>query len=173
MAVSATDVTRAALQQAAGTLHQSAEKIRHCVEQLTFEQLWWRPEPSMNSIGNLLLHLTGNLRQWVVSGLGGAPDIRHRPTEFSQHESATSEELLTNLEAVVAESISVLTEISSDEMLRSRRIQGFDVTGWAALFDTVPHFKGHTQEVTCLTRMQLGPQYRFHWQPGNAEQGAG
>jgi hypothetical protein len=79
--------------------------------------------------------------------------------------------LLAGLESAVRETREALERVDGDEMLRERRIQGFDVTGWNALFHCIPHFKGHTQEIICLTRMQLKNTYRFHWQPKTPEQG--
>lgn len=172
MSQSPDDVARAALQEASTCLLQSLEKIEHCVRQLSTDQLWWRPEPSLNSIGNLVLHLTGNLRQWILSGLGGAPDLRDRPSEFSEQSRIPASRLLDGLTAVVTESLCILADQSAAEMSQIRRVQGFERNGWAVLFDTVPHFKGHTQEITCLTRMQKGASYEFHWQPQTPEQGA-
>jgi hypothetical protein len=172
MPASADEVTRAVLHEAIGTLEQSLVRIRHCLDQLTDEQIWWRPEESLNAIGNLVLHLAGNVRQWIVAGLGGTPDTRNRPAEFSERRRVTREELLSTLDSVVAEACEVLGRLNSAEMLGKRRIQGFDVTGWAALFDSVPHFKGHQQEIVSLTRQMLGNQYRFFWQPEGVEQGA-
>jgi hypothetical protein len=69
--------------EAANELTSALGKIKHCLGQLSDEQVWWRPRPSLNSIGNLILHLCGNVRQWIVGGLGGAADSRDRPAEFS------------------------------------------------------------------------------------------
>jgi len=148
-------------------------KIEHCLDQLSEEQVWWRPREEMNSIGSLLLHLSGNVKQWVVCGLGTAEDNRNRPAEFSQRGSISKADLLTQLAHVVDEAKSVLAQRTADEMLAGRRIQGFEVTGWEALFDSIPHFKGHTQEIISLTRQQLGDAYRVHWQPQTPEEGAG
>lgn len=166
------DVTRAALNSAAHVLKDSLEIIEHCLGQLTDEQIWWRPRPEMNSVGNLVLHLSGNLRQWVVSGIGGAADTRHRQAEFDEQGPVARDRLLPQIRQVVAESCEILAGVSAESMLAGRRVQGFDLTGWQTLFDTVPHFKGHTQEIICLTRMQLGVTYRLRWQPQSPEQGA-
>src|SRR6266702_8297067 len=72
-------------------------KIERCLEVLTDEQIWWRANPQSNSIGNLILHLSGNVRQWIVSGLGGAADGRDRPAEFSEHGPIPKDELLRKL----------------------------------------------------------------------------
>lgn len=157
--------TRAALAAAAQVLADSREIIEHCLGQLADEQIWWRPRPEMNSVGNLVLHLSGNLRQWVISGLGGAADKRHRQQEFDERGLISREALLALVRQVVTESRDVLARLTPEEMLARRTVQGFDLSGWQALFDTVPHFKGHTQEIVCLTRMQLGSAYRIRWSP--------
>jgi hypothetical protein len=157
---------------AARTLTKAAAQIRHCVDQLADEQVWWRPAPAMNSIGNLILHLCGNIRQWIVSGIGGAEDVRQRPAEFAERGPIARAELLQRLDSAVTEACAALSRCSGKELLRPRRIQGFDVTGIEAIFDSVPHFKGHTQEIVHLTRLQLGGAYRFAWVPTTPEQGA-
>src|SRR5438445_557021 len=75
-------------------------RIKHCVSQLNDEQVWWRPQESLNSIGNILLHLSGNLRQWLVAGVGGQPDVRDRPAEFSERGPFPKVELILRLDAV-------------------------------------------------------------------------
>jgi len=172
MRASAESVTRAVAEEACQVFEQCLAKITHCLAQLSDEQVWWRPGEQMNSIGNLILHLTGNVRQWIVSGIGGEADIRQRPAEFREQGSIPAVELINRLEEVVRNAQEVLQQATPNQMLNHRRIQGFETTGWGAVFDCVPHFKGHTQEIICLTRMQLGAAYRFHWQPQTAEEGA-
>ena len=158
--------------EAANELASALGKIKHCLGQLTDEQVWWRSQPSLNSIGNLILHLCANVRQWIVAGVGGAADSRDRPAEFAERGPIPKEELLRKLEAVVDEARVVLAQQTARQLLEGRRIQGFDVTGLAAIFDSVPHFRGHTQEIVSLTRLQLGDAYRFAWAPTTPEQGA-
>jgi hypothetical protein len=172
MSPTADDVSRAVLHEASAVLDQCVIKIRHCLEQLSEEQVWWRPHESMNSIGNLILHLTGNLRQWMVSGIGKVVDVRNRPGEFAERGPIPKAKLLAGLEEVVGETTNLFQQATAVDMLSQRRIQGFTVTGWAALFDCIPHFKGHTQEIVFETRMQLKEAYRFHWQPQTTDQGA-
>ncbi len=172
MSPAADPVVQAVSHETARCLTECLEKIRHCLRQLSDEQVWWRPRDEMNSIANLLLHLTGNVQQWIVTGLGGAPDTRNRPREFSERGPIRKAQLLADLEAVVDEAQNVLSRCTPDDLITPRRIQGFEVSGIGAIFDCVPHFKGHTQEIICLTRLQLGPGYQFHWQPRTVEQGA-
>ncbi len=170
--LTAAEVSRTALDEAGRLLDECVAKIAHCLDQLTEEQVWWRPRDSMNSIGNLILHLCGNVRQWLVSGIGGASDVRVRPAEFAERGPIPKGVLLTNLKQVVAETKEAFGRTNAADMQRERRIQGHTVTGWGALFHTVPHFNGHTQEVVCFTRMQLGDAYQFYWKPMTPEQGA-
>ncbi len=153
-------------------LDQCMTKIRHCLGQLSQRQVWWRPAEDMNAIGNLLLHLSGNVRQWLVAGVSGSEDTRDRPQEFAQREAIAKQELLAGLQATIDEAKQVLCSLGEAELLAPRRIQGFDLSAVGAIFDSVPHFKGHTQEIVCLTRMQLGEKYQYHWEPKTPEQGA-
>jgi uncharacterized damage-inducible protein DinB len=116
-------------------------RIEHCVDQLDDEQVWWRPQGSMNSVGNILLHLVGNLRQWVVSGVGGVPDTRDRPAEFAERGPIPKAELLGRLGAVVAEADAALAGLDESRLLEPRRIQGFDETVLTAIWESLTHLR--------------------------------
>jgi hypothetical protein len=166
------DLAAAVGDEAANELTSAVGKIKHCLAQLSDEQVWWRSEPERNSIGNLVLHLCGNVRQWIVSGLGDVADVRNRPAEFAERGPIPKDELLRRLDQVVDEAKAVLKRLTASRLLEGRRIQGFDVTGLGAIFSSVPHFRGHTQEIIHMTRSQLGDAYLFSWAPASAEQGA-
>jgi hypothetical protein len=170
--MTADDLAAAVGAAAAHELDSALDRIKHCLSQLTDEQAWQRSQPSLNSIGNLILHLCGNLRQWIVAGVGGASDVRNRPAEFAERGPIPNEELLRRLEAVVQEAKQVLIAIDARQLAEKRCIQGFDLTGAAAIFDSIPHFRGHTQEIIHMTRLQLGDAYKFAWTPTTPEQGA-
>jgi uncharacterized protein DUF1572 len=166
------ELARATTEAAGQELQHALERIRHCTDQLTDEQVWLRPAKGQNSIANLLLHLAGNVRQWVVVGLGGGEDRRHRPLEFSAEGGQTKGELMQALETTVHEAQQALGRQTAEDLLRARRIQGFDASGLEAIFDSIPHFRGHTQEIVFRTRLLLGDKYRFAWTPQTKEQGA-
>jgi uncharacterized damage-inducible protein DinB len=162
-----------ALAAAAGhELTKARDRIKHCLDQLTDEQVWRRPSESMNSIGNLILHLCGNLRQWLVAGIGGEADVRQRPNEFSERGPISKMELARRLDEVVVHAHDALKKVTAQDLLRRRRIQGFDVNGLEAIFDSVPHFRGHTQEIVHMTRNLLGDAYKFAWMPATPQEGA-
>lgn len=146
--------TKHEFQDAAGT-------IRHCCQQLTDEQIWWRPQESMNSIGNLILHVCGNMRQWIVAGVGGAPDQRQRQFEFDARGDITADDLLQQLDATVAEVAAVIDGVTADELSLRRQIQAFDVSTLQAILHSMSHLRGHAQEIVYITRLQLGDNYRF------------
>ena len=137
-------------------------RVRHCLDQLADDQVWWRPRPDQNAFGNLLLHLAGNLRYFVVHGVGGAPDVRDRPAEFAARGPTPGKaELLDRLDATVAEAAAVLRAASAGDLARVRPLHNADLTGYAAAVRSVAHFRGHTQEVIHMTRTLLGDGYRF------------
>ncbi len=144
-------------------LEQSVARIEHCVQQLTSDQLWWNPGPGQNSIGILLRHLSGNLRQWAVDGVLRTVDNRDRDSEFTAAPVETSQQLLGQLRRVIAEAGRVLESLEPRDLLEPRCIQGFDVTVMGAYMHTIPHLVGHTHQIVTLTRMQLAESYRFHW----------
>lgn len=153
-------------------LKQARSRIGHCLDQLTEEQVWSRPRPEMNSIGNLLLHLAGNVRQWLVSGVGGAPDIRQRQKEFDERGPIPKKDLLAQLDAVLHEAAAALHRQDEAGWLRRFRIQRHDLTGFGAALHSIAHFRGHTQEIIHMTRAMLGPKYVFAWVPKTKEEGA-
>jgi len=162
------------LEEACVELDSAIDRIKHCLGQLSDAELKWRPSPSMNSIANLILHLCGNVRQWLTAGIGGCDDIRDRPKEFAQYvDGMTTNELTQRLEASVEEAKQAMRNSASAELLSIRRIQGWEVTGLRALFDSVCHFRGHTQEIIHMTRCQLGVRYEFAFVPATPEEGAG
>ena len=153
-------------------LQHSLRKIAHCLDQLRDEDLWWRSHESHNSIQNIILHLCGNVRQWIIHGVGGEPDVRNRPLEFLDRHPISNAELIDKLRVAVAEANGVLAAVGPERLLDHRRIQGFDTYVLAAILDSVSHFVGHTHQIVYITRMRLGDSYRFQFVPASVEQGA-
>ena len=149
--------------QACFLLTQSVRKLEHCLGQIDFEQCWSRPAEGLNSIGNLLLHINGNLRQWAIAGLTDAVDERDRRSEFEAGRSETVAELLQLTRATVKEAQDVINAIESGSLIQTIEIQGFRVTTMQAILHTTAHFQGHTHQIILLTRMQLGNLYQFEW----------
>lgn len=159
----ATDSSQAFINEARHLLvEEYLPKIERCVEKLTDDQIWWRPNPESNSIGNLLLHLSGNARQWIVSGLGGATDERKRQSEFDAREGIGREELLATLRTTVAEVASVLESFAPDRLLHEYPIQGTTATALSAIFHVTEHFSMHTGQIILLTKMLANVDLVFY-----------
>jgi uncharacterized damage-inducible protein DinB len=137
-------------------------KIERCLEQLSDEEVWWRAAEESNSIGNLILHLSGNVRQWIVSGLGDAPDRRARQQEFDRREVVPRAELLALLKGTLGEVDEVLARINPALLLERRPIQGKDVIILEAIFHVVEHFSMHTGQIILLTKMLTKKDLRFY-----------
>ena len=137
-------------------------KIERCLEKLTDEQVWWRPNPESNSIGNLLLHISGNARQWIVCGLGTATDQRQRQSEFDRQDGIPLEELVKRLRTTVSEIDKVLAEFEASRLLDEYQIQGTTSTALAAIFHVTEHFSMHTGQIILLTKMLAGVDLVFY-----------
>lgn len=129
-------------------------KIRQAVEVIPEDRLWWRPHPQANSAANLLLHLAGNIRQWVASGIGRAPDTRARDEEFAATESPAwpRERLLTHFEDACADASAVLAGLRPDALLEPRTIQGRDTDVLSAIYHVVEHCAGHAGQLILLAK---------------------
>ena len=137
-------------------------KIERCLERLSDEDVWWRASPESNSIGNLLLHLSGNVRQWIVSGVGGAVDARVRQQEFDERAIISRGELLSQLKQTLEEVDEVLSSFDAGRILEHRKIQGSDVTVLEAVFHVVEHFSMHTGQIILLTKMLKTSDLKFY-----------
>ncbi|MDQ1729289.1 MAG: hypothetical protein QOD33_1414 [Pyrinomonadaceae bacterium] len=132
---------------------QYLPKLERCVERLSDEQVWSRPNAASNSIGNLLLHISGNARQWIVCGLGGATDERQRQTEFAERRVIPRAELLAQLRQTIADVDDVLARFDASQLLESYRIQGTETSALAAIFHVTEHISMHAGQVILLTKM--------------------
>jgi uncharacterized damage-inducible protein DinB len=141
-------------------------KIRAAVESLPDAALWSRPNAESNSVGNLLLHLAGNVRQWIVSGVGGATDVRHRADEFQARDGADAATLLSALDAVLDDADAVLAKLTVSDLAASRMIQGRDVNVMEAVYHVVEHFAGHTYQIVLLAKMHSPGAIRFYEDAG-------
>src|SRR5262245_35073687 len=168
----AKSIGSAFLLEARQTLENALSKITHCLDHLADHHMAWRPHESHNSIQNIILHLCGNVRQWIVHGVGGASDVRNRPLEFSDRRPLTKADLLAKLQDTISQADATLAQLDLAQLLKPRRIQGFDTYVLAAIWDSVSHFVGHTHQIVYITRQLAGDGYRFQFVPANVEQGA-
>jgi uncharacterized damage-inducible protein DinB len=143
-------------------------KIRKTVEGLPPDALWWRPNEKANSVGNLLLHLEGNVRQWIVGGIGGAPDVRNRANEFAAQQGATAEQLLDRLEKALDDADAVLAKLRPEQLGERRQIQTRDVTVLDAVYQTVQHFALHLGQIILVAKAEVPGAVQFYEDAGGA-----
>lgn len=141
-------------------------KLRLTLAALPADRLWWRMNERSNSVGNLLLHLNGNLRQWIVSGVGGEACDRHRDAEFAAREDGTPEELLAALARTLADVDRTLSTLTAERLTERRAIQGRDLTVLDAVFHVTEHFAYHLGQIILVTKMFAPSGVRFYEDAG-------
>jgi uncharacterized damage-inducible protein DinB len=144
------------LSTAAAKLRQLEGRIEVCANKLNQDQLWARGSANENAVGNLMLHLAGNVRQWIVAGLGAAPDIRERDTEFDTTGGMAADALITHLRATVEAAAVVIEKLPHEQLLKIHHIQFGPVSGLAAIFHVVEHFGEHTGQIIFATKNLTG-----------------
>ena len=137
-------------------------KIRLAVSMLDERIVWARPNEASNSIGNLMLHLAGNARQWIVSGVGGAPDVRDRQSEFDQRAPIAVTDLVDRLEQTISDVDRVLAALSPADLHTRRTIQANDVTVLEAVYHVVEHFSMHTGQIILLAKADQADRVHFY-----------
>lgn len=141
-------------------------RVARCVEALGDQDLWWRPNAASNSAGNLVLHLAGNARQWIVAGIGGAADVRRRDEEFSEQGPIPGKVLAAHLRRQMDAACRVLAKLAPQSLEAEYSIQGFRVTGLDAIRHVVEHFAYHTGQIVYITKLRRGVDLGFTKLPG-------
>jgi uncharacterized damage-inducible protein DinB len=129
-------------------------KIERCLEALTDEDVWWRPNEESNSIGNLLMHLEGSTRGWIINTAGGDDSKRNRQQEFDEREHIPASELLARLKRTLTQADKVLVRLSPEEVIERRKSGHDEVTVFWAVYHAVEHFAMHTGQIIMLTKMR-------------------
>ena len=134
------------------TLELLHGRIQSCLDKLDDNRIWLRGSENENAIGNLVLHLCGNVRQWIGFGIGGKPDVRMRDREFNARSDIALNDLKERLHAAVEDVTGVLRKVDRDALSRRVSIQGYDITGLEVIFNCVQHFAQHTGQIIMLTK---------------------
>jgi uncharacterized damage-inducible protein DinB len=142
-------------------------KIERCLDRLTDADIWWRPNETSNAIGNLILHLCGNVCMWIIGGVGELPFERHRQREFDERRKIPAGELRSRLKLVVQQADDVLSAVTQDALLSRRQIQGYDVTVLEAVYHVVEHFSMHTGQIILLSKARVEGDLTL-WEPPQA-----
>ena len=150
------------LTNAADKLAENLDRIETCLTELPPHSLWARDSENENAVGNLLLHLEGNVRQWILSGIGAGPDERDRPSEFSARTGANASVLFAKLRGTVGEALALIRSLPHRRLAEEVAIQGYDTTVLSAIFHVVEHFSRHTYQIILLTKRFTGKDLGFY-----------
>ena len=143
-------------------LNQYWPRLRGCVESLTDEQVWWRPNGASNSIGNLVLHLNGNVGQWLVAPFDRLDDARNRPAEFAERQTVPARVLLETLQSTMGRASEVLARLTEVDLSATFHIQGYTVSGLEAVYQVVEHFSLHYGQIVYITKALRGEDLGFY-----------
>jgi len=143
-------------------LRQQAQRIAVCLGQLDEHQIWQRPNENSNAIGNLVLHLCGNVRQWIVAGIGAAPDTRQRDAEFTARHGLSPSALANQLHATIEAACTVIENLPEARLEEPLSVQGYHVTVLEAVYHVVEHFSGHTGQIIQATKALTGQPLDFY-----------
>jgi uncharacterized damage-inducible protein DinB len=141
---------------AVAKLRNSTDRIGTCLGRLNDDQIWARGHESENAVGNLLLHLEGNVRQWIISGLGGAPDTRVRDREFAARSGIAGNDLVARLKTTIDEATQVVSGLTGEQLTQVYEVQNRKVSGVEAVLGVIDHFAQHTGQIIFATKNLTG-----------------
>lgn len=150
------------LQFSVDKLTQFADRIEVCLGKLNEDQIWARGCDNENAIGNLALHLAGNVRQWIIASIGNKPDVRDRDSEFAARGGSTAAELSANLRGTVEQATQIISGLTTAQLTRVYEIQNYSVSGVEAVYHVVEHFAEHTGQIIFATKMLTGQGLGFY-----------
>lgn len=137
-------------------------RMLKAIKPLTDDQIWWRPNDASNSIGNLMLHLNGNVQQWIVAAFSQLEDTRNRPQEFAEREHLPKSELIARLGATIERADGVLARLTEADLLATHTIQKYAVTGLFAVYQVVEHFALHYGQVLYIVKTVTAQDLGFY-----------
>jgi uncharacterized damage-inducible protein DinB len=137
-------------------------RLRAGVESLSEADVWWRPNEASNSVGNLVLHLAGNVRQWIVHGVGGSEDVRDRAVEFAARGSVRKKALLATISRAVRDADRVLARVDAARLDEPLVVQGYRVTVGGAILHVAEHFSYHTGQILYVVKMRQARDLGFY-----------
>ncbi|GAB4493443.1 MAG: hypothetical protein OHK0019_17390 [Saprospiraceae bacterium] len=143
-------------------MEENTPRIEKCLAELSEAEVWQRPNPASNSVGNLILHLCGNITQYAISSLGNKVDIRDREAEFAAEGGFSKAELLEKLTWTVREAVETIRRASREELLRERAVQGFRMSGIGIIVHVCEHYSYHTGQIAFWTKILKNKDLEFY-----------
>ncbi|WP_339726007.1 DinB family protein [Maribacter stanieri] len=143
-------------------MDESTRMIKKSLAEISEDEVWHKPNPSLNSIANLMVHLCGNISQYVISSLGETEDKRNRDDEFSVTGGLTKDELFTKLESVVDDAKRVIFNVTPNQLVKMRSVQGFSFSGVGIILHAVEHYSYHTGQIAFWVKQLKNKDLGFY-----------
>lgn len=143
-------------------IDECLQRITTCVRMLSNEDLWRRPNDQVVSVGNLVLHLAGNIQQWIVSALGGAADDRVRDGEFQTTDRQSADELLARLSRTIHEAVAVIEALPDAAFTADHPVQAFREHGVGIIVHVIEHLSYHTGQIALHTKLATNGGLDFY-----------
>ncbi len=134
-------------------------RLERALEALPEGDLWWRPHEGVLTVGTILLHLEGNVRQWILSGMGALEDQRERASEFAATSGADGRTLFTRLTETVHAACELIDALDEGALAAPYAIQGYETTGLGAVYHVVEHFSWHTGQAVFIAKARAGAEH--------------
>ncbi len=134
-------------------LEEWLPRVVKCLNELSEAQIWQRPNDRSNSVGNLVIHLCGNVRQYIISNLGNQPDTRDRDAEFAIRDGYDRQQLIEKLTETITQAVEVIRGMSTEDLMKERSVQGFRQTGINTIIHVVEHFSYHSGQIVFWTKL--------------------
>ena len=148
--------------QAIHRIDENTPKIASCLQELEESEIWKRPNQHSNSVGNIILHLCGNIRQYAISSLGKSKDVREREKEFSADGGYSGSELMKKLTSTLEEAKNIIQNITEEELLRKRNVQGYTHSGIGIIVHVTEHYSYHTGQIIFWTKLLRDKDLGFY-----------
>ena len=150
------------ISQSTRYITMSKERIIKCLNMVDDDQIWYCPNENSNSIGNLVLHLSGNIKQYIISGLGEEKDERKRSEEFIKAQAFTRQELLQKIDDIISKAIQIIEGVNVQKLNRTYSIQGFSLSGLEVILHVTEHLSYHTGQIALLTKILENKDLGFY-----------
>ena len=148
--------------QAVVRIQASMDKIQGCLKELDDTMFWAIPNENSNGVAQLLRHLQGNIGQYIISGLGGNPDLRDRPAEFDASTDADRETITSSFVEVARNAQDLIRAVPDSVLLERKRVQGFELSGLGIILHVVEHLSYHTGQIAYLTKLYRNIDLGFY-----------
>ena len=144
-------------------IHQEGiPRIKKCLSLLSEEQIWYQPNENLNSIGNLILHLEGNVNQWVISTFTDKKDTRVRSSEFDPTRKEQKADLFERLNNLIVNTLEAINNISDVDLIKVYNVQCYKETGVSILIHVIEHFSYHVGQITFYTKFLLNEDLMYY-----------